>query len=86
MNIDRATLLRLRNDELGRTDQCVIVPPDRPDGHAAAAPWIPYRQALRELGHHGRVEDIIAAWPPRPDGSDMIARIRAALSSQTTGK
>ena len=56
----------LRNAELASTDR--FVAPDYPVDDATRAQWTDYRAALRDLGRHQTVDEMIAAWPPRPDG------------------
>lgn len=65
-----------RDAELAATDALVSSPADRPDGAALRERWVPYRQALRDLGALPTASEMISAWPLRPDGSDPIANLR----------
>jgi len=65
-------------DELEATDKYMTVPPDRPASVATNSDaWREYRQALRDL--RGPVEEILEAWPHRPDGIDAVQHLRDRL-------
>ena len=64
-------------DELARTDMVMVDIADRPMPTEQRGRWRDYRQALRDLT--GSVEDILAAWPLRPDGIDAAQRLRERL-------
>jgi hypothetical protein len=62
-----------RNVELAETDAMML--PDRNVADRIA--WRSYRQALRDLGALGSADEMIAAWPRRPDGHDPIESFRS---------
>jgi YHS domain-containing protein len=66
-----------RNSELAATDAYLVT--DRPMPDEVRAAWRTYRQALRDLGALSTAEEMIAAWPIRPDGRDVIADMRARV-------
>ena len=63
--------------ELVATIVHVVPIPDEPMPIEQREAWRDYRQALRDLS--GSVEDILADWPPRPDGTDAAKRLRDQL-------
>jgi hypothetical protein len=69
-----------RDAELMLTDSFVTQPDDRPGASATRDLWLPYRQALRDLGAHSNTADMLAAWPIRPDGIDPISHLRGTQS------
>jgi hypothetical protein len=74
-----AVVKQLRDSELAGTDWYVSLPADRPGAEDMRARWTPYRQALRDLGQFAIVNDMLAAWPLRPDGLDAVAHLREGL-------
>jgi YHS domain-containing protein len=66
-----------RNNELAATD--VYMVPDRPMSDEVRAAWRTYRQRLRDLGAITTAAEMIAAWPPRPDGRDAIMILRSRV-------
>jgi hypothetical protein len=60
-----------RDTELAATDALMV--PDRPLEDEVRSKWREYRQALRDLGSFGSAEQMIAAWPFRPEGHDAVA-------------
>jgi hypothetical protein len=65
--------------ELNATDDFVDPPSDRPLKGPFLLDWKPYRKALRDLSKLDGPDEMVRAWPLRPDGSDAIAPLRARL-------
>ncbi len=70
-------LRAMRDAALAQSDVWAVS--DRPMSEGVREAWRAYRQALRDLGAQKTVKDFASAWPLRPDGSDDIPDIRAAI-------
>jgi hypothetical protein len=74
-----------RAAEMLATDWTDTAPHLRADGdgddepHRYRSAWQTYRQTLRDLGSISNPVEMLDAWPPRPDGTDPVAMLRARV-------
>jgi hypothetical protein len=70
--------------ELDATDDYINWPHDRPGAEEMRARWTPYRQSLRDLGRFTTVNEMLAAWPLRPDDLDAVAHLRERMTKASS--
>lgn len=66
-------------EELTLTDIYINPQSDRPITGPFKFDWKPYRQILRDLSKLKTPQAMIEAWPLRPNGDDIIPRLREAV-------
>lgn len=66
--------------ELHHTDSYELPSRQKRMGETLAKAWIDYREELRKLSNLKTPQAMIEAWPKRPDGDDVIPRLREALA------
>lgn len=69
------------SNELFITDAFVDIPSDRPRKGDLLLDWKPYRQILRDLSKLTTSQEMIEAWPMRPNGDDAILHLREAITA-----